>query len=209
MHIISLDLETTGLDTEKSHVLHIGAVFEDTEAKELLPIDQLPSFEAIIDIHEYTHAEPMAMVLNAPLIEAVEKHKRNSKEATNTAGFESKIKYKDREAWFYNTEEAWWRLFDWIMKISPYSDETVLAGKNISKFDYQFMPQRCRVLFHYRHLELGSAIMGSEYGDWTRKNLPGFTKFSENDHAHDALIDAQANIRVLRKITNNYGRSDF
>ena len=65
MKYVSIDIETTGLDPETCQVLQIGAVIEDTE--QVLPIDQLPKFNCIVENQSYT-GSPYALWLNSNLL---------------------------------------------------------------------------------------------------------------------------------------------
>ena len=68
MRYVSIDIETTGLDTQICQVLSIGAVIEDTN--NLLPIDELPSFHAAI-LTRRIDGEPYAINMNRDLIQSI------------------------------------------------------------------------------------------------------------------------------------------
>jgi oligoribonuclease (3'-5' exoribonuclease) len=61
MRYISIDIETTGLDSEKYDVLSIGAIIEDTDNK--IPYEELPKFHAAIKRQEIT-GSPFAINMN-------------------------------------------------------------------------------------------------------------------------------------------------
>ena len=51
---LSIDIETTGLDTRKSEILSIGIILDDG----VTPIDQLRRREIFIRLNDYSHQEP-------------------------------------------------------------------------------------------------------------------------------------------------------
>jgi hypothetical protein len=61
---LSLDIETTGLDREKSHVLQLAAVYDNGK-----PLDELPTFNKVIRWPVISHGEEYAMNLNRHLLE--------------------------------------------------------------------------------------------------------------------------------------------
>ena len=68
MKYISIDVETTGLDSENNDILSIGAIIEDTELK--LPFDEIPKFHGAI-VHEEVIGSLLALNMNKELIEYI------------------------------------------------------------------------------------------------------------------------------------------
>ena len=63
MPYVSIDIETTGLDSEHCQTLEVGAVLDDWK----LPIDQLPRFRRVLT-YDTVSGNPYAMALNANLL---------------------------------------------------------------------------------------------------------------------------------------------
>ena len=66
MVYVSIDVETTGLDTQNHQLLSVGAVIEDTN--NILPIEELPQIHIAI-LRENIHGSVFAINLNKKLIE--------------------------------------------------------------------------------------------------------------------------------------------
>jgi len=62
MKYVSIDIETTGLDSETCQILQIGAVIEDTANPK--PLDELPKFMCILE-HETYSGQPTALSMNS------------------------------------------------------------------------------------------------------------------------------------------------
>ena len=61
---LSLDIETTGLSRERSHVLQLAAIYDDGS-----PLEQLKTFDVVIKWPVITYGEEYAMHLNRHLLE--------------------------------------------------------------------------------------------------------------------------------------------
>ena len=68
MKYLSIDIETTGLDSENNQILSIGAIVEDTENK--LSFDEIPKFHACI-LADQLIGSPFALNMNRDLIESM------------------------------------------------------------------------------------------------------------------------------------------
>jgi DNA polymerase III epsilon subunit-like protein len=68
MKYVSIDIETTGLDSVLHKVLSIGAIIEDTNNP--LPYDELPKFHVAI-LHNELVGSPYAINMNRNLIESI------------------------------------------------------------------------------------------------------------------------------------------
>jgi oligoribonuclease (3'-5' exoribonuclease) len=69
MKYVSIDLETTGLETENHQVLSIGAVIEDT-LNPHVKVEDLPTFHGVI-VHNELTGSPFALNMNRDLIEKI------------------------------------------------------------------------------------------------------------------------------------------
>ena len=81
----------------------------------------------------------------------------------------------------------------------------VLAGKNVASFDYQFLPSMIQKFFRHRMIDIGAVALGANVDFWREKQPPAMKDLLGEEAAHDALTDARDNIRMLRKLTKNYG----
>ncbi len=61
---LSVDIETTGVDLERSHVLQLAAVYDDGR-----PLEELPTFNRVVRWKVITYGEEYAMNLNRHLLE--------------------------------------------------------------------------------------------------------------------------------------------
>jgi hypothetical protein len=77
MKIVSIDVETTGLDSERNQILSIGAIIEDTEKK--LSFEEIPKFNAIVLHHEIT-GSPRAIIMNKEIISLMSEYLEGDKE---------------------------------------------------------------------------------------------------------------------------------
>lgn len=64
---VSIDIETTGVDTNHAHILELGAVLDDG----IRPLEELPFFSAIIHHDVFSYATPFALNMNQRLIKAI------------------------------------------------------------------------------------------------------------------------------------------
>jgi oligoribonuclease len=70
MKYVSIDLETTGLETENHQILSIGAVIEDT-LDTRINVEDLPTFHGVI-VHNELTGSPFALNMNRDLIEKIQ-----------------------------------------------------------------------------------------------------------------------------------------
>jgi len=68
MKYLSIDIETSGLDSENNQILSIGAIVEDTENR--LPFEEIPKFHVCILADQLT-GSPFALNMNRELIETM------------------------------------------------------------------------------------------------------------------------------------------
>jgi len=219
MIYVSVDIETSGLDSEKHKVLSIGAIIEDTEKK--LPYEECPKFNAIILQNEIT-GSPRAITMNKEIISMIGEYLEGTDETRhlmNTHSDYSFYKEDDVVKEFY-----WWlerngyfqgdnsggyvSLKDGYMKpmINSGTKPITLnvAGKNFGTFDKLFLQELpwWQKLIRTRQRVLDPAIL---MVDWkSDKSLPNLTQCKERAGVsgivtHNALEDAWDVIEVLRK----------
>jgi DNA polymerase III epsilon subunit-like protein len=218
MKIVSIDVETTGLDPERNQILSIGAIIEDTTKK--LSFEEIPKFNAIILHHELT-GSPRAITMNKELIslmgEYLEGDKGVRKKHDEHSGFQ-----------FLRPEDVAQEFFDFLWenglgydfgglgsrikngKSCPMfnsSTKSILinvAGKNFGTFDKLFLEKLpwWKKLIQPKQRVIDPAILCC---DWNIDvALPSLTQCKERLDikglvTHNALKDAWDVIQVLRK----------
>ena len=224
MLYVSIDIETTGLETEKYDVLSIGAIVEDTSKK--LPYEELPKFHAVIKRQEIT-GSPFAINMNRDLIENMSKY-------MDARTQEEKDAISERTCADYLHEDEvvenfyYFLYVNGVVKFEPgniHQGQTVIrwkgkmvpqinrstkpcyitvAGKNFGTFDKPFLERlpRWKQLIRTRSRILDPSIL---FVDWENdEDLPSLNTCKERAGisgavTHDALEDAWDVIQVLRK----------
>jgi len=199
MKYISIDLETTGLDSLNHQIIEFGAVLEDTN--NILPLDELPTFHAYI-----THPDNMlygdifAIHMNAGIIEKI----KNKKELKDKYNF-VKIEHLAEDFMF------WLRNVGFELKTKNagteysyiYAETINVAGKNFSSFDSKFLDNvpDFNKLIKIRKRVIDPSIL---FTDWNLDNaLPELNECNIRiGHVmpvqHTAVEDATDVIRLLR-----------
>lgn len=147
MRILSLDIETTGLDTQKGNILSIGIVVADVLRQEKrLSITEsyrivlTGSFEGVCD--------PYALQMNQPLI----------KEISEVEALASPVLLKG-DTFYVSRSEIYQFLWGILSRISQKGKVTLL-GKNLGVFDYPYIKNTLGLdlldFFDYKILDLGS-----------------------------------------------------
>lgn len=171
MKYFSIDLEITGLDVDKSQVLEIAVVFEDTKLDPLPEVEDLPFFHAIIKREYFSYAEPGAMIINQDLLRKV-----CSDEGTD-----------ELDAWNY--------MVNFVCDHKGDQKKAIAAGKNFAGFDYQFIRKHIHFdLFHHRVIDPGSVFI-----DWTKDLPPSSRDLYPPTKEHSSVEDARDVIRTLRR----------
>jgi DNA polymerase III epsilon subunit-like protein len=224
MKYISIDIETTGLDSERYDVLSIGAIIEDTNNK--LPYEELPKFHAAIKRQEIT-GSPFAINMNRDLIESIVRYQSaetqdEKNDLVNLTGM-----------WFLNEDEVVEQFYyflyvngmtqgqlvganqgqttiDWCGKKIPAINRgtnpsyITVAGKNFGTFDKLFLEKlpRWKQLIRTRSRLIDPSVL---FVDWKNDNdLPSLNTCKERAGvsgavSHNALEDAWDVIQVMRK----------
>jgi oligoribonuclease (3'-5' exoribonuclease) len=194
---ISVDLETSGLDLEKSEILEVGAVFDDGVS----PIEKLQSFSFVISLQVLTHAEPYAVNMNARLFQAMV-----NKEGVSVVTAFDALTALFREA---SSKAQMWDI-DWKFKPGP---RVYIAGKNAASFDipiiksflkrHEYPAKELLQLIHYQVLDVGSMY----FPDFGR--IPSLSdisaKIGRKEVTHKALDDAFDVVHAIRhKFSNTH-----
>lgn len=182
MKIIAIDVETTGLNVNQDQILQIGAVMFDSTDMET-PVDELPSFETLVQYDRYT-GDAFALQMNqaillrlakeggAPPADAIFNLLRgfildHSEEIENAQGFKKKV--------------------------APHP-----LGFNVAAFDIAMLKNHGLnpTLIHHRPFELGTMFAHPETGP--AKSSEIIPKLLGTEVAHDALKDAQDAVELYR-----------
>ena len=208
----SIDIETSGLDSEKHKVLSIGAIIEDTEKK--LSYEDCPKFNVIVLQNEIT-GSPRALTMNKEIIAMIGEYLEGTNETRHLMNT-----YSDYS--FYEKDEVVKKFYEFLWvngygdavpnqllvtsKIDSNSKPITLnvAGKNFGTFDKLFLQELpwWQKLIRTRQRVLDPAIL---MVDWNNdKSLPNLTTCKERADiqrvvTHNALEDAWDVIEVLRK----------
>ena len=184
MKLVSIDLETTGLNEDNCQVIEFGAVIDDLSDPK--PIKELPKFQCYIRHPEYK-GEAFALQLNQKIFKILATDDREKHTIYNPGYVADAFK----EFLFKNGYNG--------------GDTIVAAGKNFAKFDWQFMKGNPLNLdkipglkFHHRMIDPGSMYM-------TKDDIvvPGTEECQRRAGlkvhvAHNAIDDAYDVIRLIR-----------
>jgi len=212
MIYVSIDIETSGLDSEKHKVLSIGAIIEDTEKK--LPYEECPKFNAIILQNEIT-GSPRALTMNKEIIAMIGEYLEGTNETRHLINTHSDYSFYEKDdvvkkfyefLWVNGYGDAVPNQLLVTSKIDSNSKPITLnvAGKNFGTFDKLFLQELpwWQKLIRTRQRVLDPAIL---MVDWKNdKSLPNLTTCKERAGVdgivtHNALEDAWDVIEVMRK----------
>ena len=214
MKYASIDIETSGLDTENNQVLSIGAVIEDTTKK--LPWDEIPKFNAIVLQRQIT-GSPRALEMNSRIIKWMGEYLDGPEVIRET--LKSKVD-------FYEKDEVAKAFYEFLYPYfgAPLDDDVTIgelvdqksfwgqakpilinvAGKNFGTFDNVFLKKlpwwQKLIIAKQRILDPAMLFM-----DWGKdEELPSLTICKERAGVegivtHDALEDSMDVVEVLRK----------
>ena len=191
MRIVSIDLETTGLDPDSTDILEFGAVLDDLNDQK--PLDQLPIFHCYFIQDTYV-GQPFALSMHPVIFRRI---------ANREHGYT------------YMSPNKFGYAFRRFLVDNGYKEEhdqvTInAAGKNFAAFDLQFLKRKTDLLKHVniRHKILDPAILYFHPDDMS---LPGMetckARAGMNEKvAHDAVNDAKDVVVLLRNAMNKIFR---
>jgi oligoribonuclease len=198
MKYVSIDIETTGIDSKRDQILSIGAIIEDTKTK--LPYQELPKFHVAL-LHERIEGSHFAINMNKDLIANINKYLISKKdvrcELIEKTGME-----------FRSPAEAVNLLHQFLVDngFGEYGEQLTInvAGKNFGTFDKLFLERlpAFKKCIKFRNRILDPSIL---YVDWANDYaLPSLNECKERGGipgavTHDALEDAWDVIQALRK----------
>ena len=212
MKILSLDIETTGIDQENDMVLSLGAVLEDT--KNIKPISELPKFHVYVD-YDRLAGNIYAFSMNKHNIDKIielKKKKVNDEKLTTVELLKKYQNIEPVDILVSNTENLKGAFMYWLLNHVE-KEPVVIAGKQVARFDLPFLESKVfgKDFFYTSSIFSKRTIDPSIlYADWNDTVLPSTELCNvkagfEPDIQHDALGDAINIIKLLRHATNNYG----
>lgn len=186
---VSIDIETTGLDPDYCQVIEFGAVFDDW----VTPIGQLPRFQTYV-FHNRITGQPGALQMNAAILKKLADVERDmhGRDYLNCQDRGSYVRPKALCAEFAG----------WLRKqlVDP-RKAIVVAGKNFSGFDRQFLERLHGWNIPFCHRVIDPAMLywvpgkdatpPSTQECLVRASIPGNVK-------HTALEDALDVVRLIR-----------
>lgn len=171
--IVSIDLETTGLDPINNQILEVGIIIDNG-----LALDRLPTFRCIVQ-HEKYRGSAYALALNHEIL-----HELSFKEDAHTV------------------DEVVPAIRDFLQANDVNPLKFIAAGKNIGSFDIQFLKQLpgWGTLVKPLHGYLDPGPMYWEPGD---VGVPGLSKCKKRAGlpptvTHKALEDAFDVVKLIR-----------
>lgn len=180
MKYLSIDTETTGLDSEKCQILSIAGVLEDTLVD--MPVEELPHFHFIFK-HKFIQGEPYALNMNKDIIKIIKEGV--DPRLIDEGAFTTSLKM-------------------FLLSNGIESQRLRVAGKNFGTFDKLFIEkipfwESEKWSFDPRILDPAVLFTYFKGDEW----LPNLTKCKERagvsgEVTHDALEDARDVVRVLR-----------
>ena len=196
MKYFSIDIETTGIDSDLNQILQIGIVLEDTN--NLLPIEDLPKFMCYVDNGDTLCGSPFALSMNSKILQRL-----------------ADPEYLEESDKVYPVDIVSSAIKIWINHVYPECPTSycklnlVCAGKNFGSFDKLFLQKlpRWNNFFKISHRSIdpaGYAIDWVNDTDLPDSKLCLSRANIEKSVSHDALEDALDIIKILRKFTNNY-----
>ena len=224
MKYLSIDVETTGVDSENDQILSVGVILEDTSKK--LPFDEIPKLHIAI-LRDRISGSPYAINMNADLIEtinsyqtAVDQDEKN--DMVHFTGMQFLQEDAVAEAIFqflYLNGISSERLQDINVgqqvkmvggKIVPMVNlrtkpvVITVAGKNFGTFDKLFLERlpNWKKLIRIQQRVIDPAVL---FVDWAKDNsLPNLSECKSRAGlpeivTHNAVEDAWDVIELLRK----------
>ena len=187
--IVSIDIETTGLNAEHCQILEFGAVIDDFQNPK--PLSALPQFHCYV-VHPIIIGEAAALALNAEIIRRIARREAPYKYAAPG----------DVHGLFHNflVANKCQNNNEWTVKIT-------VAGKNFAIFDKKFIdkiwPTNPNVIFHHRIVDPAMLYFDPKID----KIPPSLAQCLERagmakSVAHTAVEDALDVLAVTRKHYN-------
>lgn len=188
--IVSIDIETLGLNPKKTQVIEIAAII-DFDGK--TPIEELPKFESYIT-HEVYCGEPFALQMNANILKEISS--LNEKQQCNT-----------------RPEFVMGQFSHFLANNLPKGEKKYsVAGKNYGGFDKSFIERMPKYeewierLLSHRIFDVGNLYWDPKIDGFTIPNTEECLKRANltSANSHRALGDCLDVIRLIRyKLTGS------
>lgn len=177
MKIISIDIETSGIDHDIHQILEVGAIIDDLLDQK--PIEELPRFHTYL-IHDEIIGSPYALSMHPVILR--------------------RIAEKEKPYSYIKPKMLGKMFIDWLEK-NEVKGTITAAGKNFAAFDLQFLRRLPRFNLHISSNVLDPSILYWEPGD---KKLPDTLECMkragiEGEIAHTAMEDAEVVVKLIRK----------
>lgn len=201
MEYVSIDIETTGLDSNNHQILEIGAIVEDTN--KIRSFDEVSKFHAIVR-HDNYYGSAYAINMNQRIFKIL-----STRESIKND--DEKNKY-DRKYNIVHVDEISTKFHHWLfyntthnLEYQYYSDIKIIpAGKNFGTFDKLFLENlpnfKKKIKFAHRIID-PSTLYCDFHSDNQLPSLEQCLQRAGYDPVitHNALEDAWDVIKVLRK----------
>lgn len=194
---VALDIETTGLDVNRSHVLQIAAVLDDG----VKPIEELERIIVFVKNDPIIYGELYALGMNGWIFEEIKKSIDGETPKYPVANLEQAIAVVEG---FMN--HAATKAYDF--QVSQNSDkprrEVQVAGKNVGQFDLEILKRQAILVGKPDALKSVShrtIDVGAVYFDMYGRN-PGLNTINKvtgrSEVSHDALSDCLDVVQAIR-----------
>jgi hypothetical protein len=173
---LSVDIETTGLDKQKSNILQLAAVWDDGG-----PLEQLKTFDVLIDNGPITYGEPYALALNAWIFEIL-----------------GGMKPCPPEHKVLPIQKAREQFLEFVYSILGENKFIYVAGKNAARFDLPILENNHFSTVFFSHVVIDPGLMYFEQFGFP----PGMNKINSylgaKQVSHKALEDCFDVVRAVR-----------
>jgi oligoribonuclease (3'-5' exoribonuclease) len=168
---VSLDIETTGLDRQKSHVLQLAAVYDNGRK-----LEDLPTFNRVIKWPVITYGEEYAMHLNRGLL---------------LRAFENRD--------IVSVSQAREEFNSWLDTVQP-NGKLTAAGKNVQGFDLPILrnPVNQFALKRFLHRVLDPGSLFTEDFNHVPNQDEINVLTGRKEVSHDALDDCWDVVHAIR-----------
>lgn len=187
---ISIDIETTGLNSDKCQIIQFGAVIDDF----ITPIENLPKLNLyVLSYNNSYYWELYAYEMNFEIFQEIKKmHKTGSEKP------------------YVINNDLKYTFYEWLIE-NNYNQKILIAGKNFAGFDKHFLDKlnffdcdyNDKFKFSRRYLDVGSMY----YNPKIDCDIPDLTECAKRagfkiNNLHQAIDDA---ITVVKCIRSKYG----